>query len=137
MKHAYVRDSFTDYAVSRGNIRRLEYVVSEYPPTYIDLQNFMAWTADNNYNELKIHAHANATSSSGENIMKPDYILCKDNIREIEIEISKKFNIPIVFVNTKKVEHTKSNRNYEPTLHKTYEEFDVVAYQDKTNPLIT
>ena len=137
LKHAYVRDSFTDYAVSRGNIRRLEYVVSEYPPTYIDLQNFMAWTADNNYNELKIHAHANATSSSGENIMKPDYILCKDNIREIEIEISKKFNIPIVFVNTKKVEHTKSNRNYEPTLHKTYEEFNVVAYQDKTNPLIT
>ncbi len=137
LKHAYVRDSFTDYAVSRGNIRRLEYVVSEYPPTYIDLQNFMAWTADNNYNELKIHAHANATSSSGENIMKPDYILCKDNIREIEIEISKKFNIPIVFVNTKKVERIKSNRNYEPTLHKTYEEFDVVAYQDKTNPLIT
>ena len=114
--HALYEDSFTRYA-SKNDTQlksRFRDAITNYVPSYLDIDDFMANT--DRYNEIKIKAIPNATDDKGRKIFKADYILALDTIRDFEYETAKKLDIPIVFIDSNKIYERYPAKKYEPVL---------------------
>ena len=92
--HVYHSDSFTD--VNRGSDRVNEILSSD------DLMNNTMGYNEIFYlrNNLSIK-HGNGSHTK----LVPSYVMCYDYITDLEVEIAKKYNIPIVLFHTNKYEN--------------------------------
>jgi len=128
VKHALPSDAFTNliYASQKVNTK-FEKLESAYAPTYIPLKDIMGNTHKGvrGFNEIKLHRKAN----KGKQVV-PDYILCRNEIREVDKEFSKKHGIPIVFVNVNEVQKFAENDVYKPILYDNSTSFGGVRYRD-------
>ena len=124
--HALNMDSFTLYS-NRGKVEKYSFAhaVTQYMPTYIDVDSFMSLTCG--YNEIKIKATPNTINKNGQKIFKADYVLCKTTITKTDIEIASKYNLPIVYIDERKInaerakEMNKSTqKRYIPIIYRIY-----------------
>lgn len=117
--HALPSDSFSKL---KGNPKvkinkKFKEVETGYAATYLSVFDFMANMNRNEkvINEIKQHITSTYVDEKGRGYVVPDYILCKNEIREIDKIIAKKYNLPIVFVNENEV--TKfSEENFTRTI---------------------
>ena len=128
--HALYEDSFTTLALKEKSIlkHRFRDAITSYIPSYLDIDNFMANTGS--YNEIKIKANPNGTDENDRQIFKADYILAIDKIRDFEYEMAKKLNLPIVFIDRKKIYKRPTNEKYIPVIKREIPGM-ALEYQDK------
>lgn len=120
--HALPTDSFTNLRNDRKNSstnKKWRMVESNSAPTYICLSDFMANMSSENINEIKLHMKPNVEDKYGRTFVKPDYIVCFDEVRDIDKTIAKKHNLPIVFINRKEVKKFPEGEYYKPIMYKS------------------
>lgn len=122
VRHALHKDSYTKCS-NKYNTEKYSFAhaVTEYMPTYIDVDSFMALTTG--YNEIKIKASPNAVDRDGQKIFKAGYVLCKSEIRPVDMEIALKYDLPIVFIDEKKINASLEREEKSETIKKTYTPF--------------
>lgn len=135
LMHACMQDSFTQYADKHQRQPKFKEMITNYPPTYLDIDSFMAGTKY--MNELKVHATPNSKNKRGKDVMMPNYILCIDNIKVKELDLSERLEIPIVYVDTKKLNPRVNlcNGNHN-SLTLKYHQITGASLMDSTNPLL-
>ncbi len=118
IQHALPTDSFTNYCANNSQYvsKRSVQAVTDYLPSYIDIDSFMGETLA--FNEIKVQARANAVNNRGNKVFKAKYILCKNVITELDKHISKVYNLPIVFINTNEVIKQPIKDVYTPIIKK-------------------
>lgn len=129
VRHALHKDSYTKNS-DKYNTEKYSFAhaVTEYMPTYIDIDSFMALTRG--YNEIKIKVSPNAVNRDGQKIFKADYVLCKSEIRAIDMEIALIYDLPIVFIDEKKINAALEREEKSETIKKTYNPFIYKTYPD-------
>ena len=127
--HALPEDSYTDYCDKSGKVRKEALIEStcRYLPTYIDIDSFL--NATTKMNEIKVRAMINGTNNWGEPAFMPSYILCRDEIRDIDRRVAEEYHIPIVFIDTKRVEKTNTD-GYSPNIMKLLNRYTAVKLED-------
>lgn len=127
--HALPKDSFTDYCDHSNKVRKEALIEStcKYLPTYIDIDSFL--NATDRMNEIKVRAKINGTNNWGERAFMPSYILCRDDIRDIDRRVAEEYHIPIVYIDTKRVERTDTS-GYRPNIMKLLNKYTEVQLED-------
>jgi len=127
--HALPEDAFTDYCTYSSKVRKEALIEStcKYLPTYIDIDSFLS--ATDRMNEIKVRAKINGTNNWGERAFMPSYILCRDDIRDIDRRVAEEYHIPIVYIDTKRVERTDTS-GYRPNIMKLLNKYTEVQLED-------
>lgn len=129
--HALPEDAFTNYC-DRSNYIKKEALISatsQYVPTYIDIKSFLNQT--DIMNEIKVRAKVNGVNNRGEPAFMPSYILCRDEIRDLDRQVAEEYGIPIVYIDTKRVEKSSSPA-YEPVIRRLVDKYTKVMLDDNS-----
>ncbi|MFQ6752060.1 MAG: hypothetical protein ACLRFL_00645 [Clostridia bacterium] len=129
--HALPEDSFTEYC-NQSDLIKKESLISatcQYLPTYIDIHSFLNET--NKMNEIKVRAKVNGLNNRGENAFMPSYILCRDVIRDIDKRVAREYGVPIVYIDTKRVEKSTYSA-YIPIITQLVDRYTKVMLEDNS-----
>ena len=129
--HALPEDAYTEYCSQNEHVKKeaLISATSQYVPTYIDIKSFLNQT--DIMNEIKVRAKVNGVNNRGEQAFMPGYILCRDEIRDLDRQVAEEYGIPIVYIDTKRVEKSSSPA-YEPVITRLVDKYTKVMLDDNS-----